>query len=402
MTLSQPEIPVIDPALTFDDDHARFRHYRNLGPVSRSPLGPLVAWRWRHGALLTNPETTRQLELETMAIQGISSGPILDLFTNGMLFANGEAHRRRRSPVTRTFAFKLMEGMRGEIRALADEIVSARIGKGPCDFLHEVAGEIPAQIIARILGVPENEVSQFRDWVYSAIRGLPIHDPDLRPQIERDLRSLFDYVDGLFDERRRAPREDFLTRYLADTEGAGDLAPDEIRAQAAGLILAGADTTRLATCSTLSQLLQHQDQWAALCADPEGLKKRAAEEGLRFDPVVASVPRVALIDIDLDGVVVPAGNIIAWSIMSAMRDGDVYAEPDRFNIFRDDHPKWNPAFGAGAHRCLGEALARAELEETIAAVARLAPKTRLVGAPPKIAGVAAVRTIDRMEVEFAR
>lgn len=391
----------VDPSLEFPDDHARFRHYRRLSPVIRTQLGPWVGLHWRHGALLTNPETTRQLEMETMAMQGIVDGPIHEMFSAGMLFANGEAHRRRRGPVVRTFAFKLMEAMRPEVRRLAEHMIRTRIGVGPIDFLKDIAGEIPARIIAGVLGVPPEDAAQFRDRVYSAIRGLPIHDPDLRPEIERDLGWLLEYVSDLFADRRRAPREDFLTRYLADTEGAGGMTPAEVRTQVAGLILAGADTTRLAISSTLSQLLQHKDQWAAFVADPDGLKKNVAEEGLRFDPAVASVPRVALAEIDLDGIVVPPGVIIAWSIMSAMRDEDVYADPDRFDIFRTDHPKWNPAFGAGAHRCLGEALARAELEETLAAIASLAPATALAGAPPTIAGVAAVRQIDKMAVAFA-
>ncbi len=398
---TQRAIPRINRDHAYKDDFALVRAYAGMAPVARTPLGPYIAFRWRHAALLTNPETTRQLELETMALQGVSSGPLFELFANGMLFSNGDAHRRQRGPVVKTFAFKIMEAMRSEIAALASDLVSARLGRGACNFLTEIAGRIPAEIIARILGVPAADVPQFTRWVYSGIRGLPMHDPAIRPEIERDLQSLVDYVQALLDDRREAPKADFLTQYVTAADEAGAMSPEEIRAQIAGVILAGADTTRIGIASTLSQLLQHPEQWRAVCADPDGLKKRAADEGLRYDPVVGTVPRVALVDLDLDGYVVPAGSIIAISLLHALRDPEIYARPDEFDIFRDDHTKWHLAFGAGAHRCLGEALARAEIEETIAAIARLGPATQMVGAPPRLAGQHAVRAIDRMDVAFA-
>ena len=92
--------------------------------------------------------------------------------------------------------------------------------------------------------------------------------------------------------------------------------------------------------------------------------------------------------------------MLSVSIISSLRDPEVYAEPERFDIFRTDHPRWTPAFGAGAHRCAGEALARVELEETLASIARLAPDTVLVGDAPKLAP-GAIRTVGRMTVRFA-
>ena len=166
-----------------------------------------------------------------------------------------------------------------------------------------------------------------------------------------------------------------------------------------GLILAGADTTRGSLCMTLAHLLAHPEQWLAFRADPQGLKRGVVDEGLRYDPVVGGVPRIAAQDMDLDGYSIPAGTPIALSLLSIMRDPDVYAEPDRFDIHRTDHPRWHPIFGGGGHRCAGEALARAEMEEALVVIADLAPRTRLVGAFPKL-GPGAIRQVDRMEVSF--
>ncbi|MEZ5914559.1 MAG: cytochrome P450 [Parvularculaceae bacterium] len=125
------------------------------------------------------------------------------------------------------------------------------------------------------------------------------------------------------------------------------------------------------------------------------------EEGLRFDPPVGSVPRFTLRDLEFGGVTIPEGRVVSMSVLSGLRDPDVYPEPDRFDIRREGLPKWNIAFGGGAHRCLGEALARAEMEESIATIARMAPNTKMIGAPPKIRGTAAIRHIDAMTVEFS-
>jgi len=393
------DMPQMDPS-QFDTDHAMLKHYRERYPVARSPLGFPMALHYRLLETMLDPQKTRQLELETMNLQGITEGPLRNLFENMLLFSNGETHTRRRTPVARTFAFKLMEGMRGEVRDISEAVIRTRLGGEPFDFVQDFAGEIPARIIARLLGIPETETSRFRDLVYSVVRGLGIHNPAIRPEVERDLQALSDFVEELFAQRRAAPRDDFLSAYLRQTESTGDLSPDEIRSQIIALIGGGADTTRIAICSLLSQLLQHRNQWRDLCDDPEGLKMAAVSEGLRFDPSAASFPRVALVDLDFDGISVPKGSFIVFSMLSAMRDPAIYDQPDEFNIHRTDHPRWHPVFGGGAHRCLGEALARVELEEMINAIVRLAPGTIMVGEPPRITGLAAVRFIDRMEICF--
>jgi len=190
-----------------------------------------------------------------------------------------------------------------------------------------------------------------------------------------------------------------LSGLVVDAEERFELSLGDLRWQVVTLIIGGSDTTRLALCSTLALLLSHPQQWQAFCQDPEGLKKQVVQESLRFEPPIASFARVPLKDIELDGVVLPAGLPVSLCLLSAMRDERVYADPFTFDIFRGDHPRWHPAFGTGAHRCLGEALARAELEECLAAIARLAPNTKLVQAPT-VRGLTGIRRINQMRVAF--
>lgn len=398
------DIPLMDwdaqgPDLTSYD---MFAQARAAAPLAKVPMGMgsmVLALRARAVEQVVGHET-RQLETELQMMQGVFNGPIYDFIAQVMLFANGEVHQRRRQPIARTFAFKLMEAMRGKAAATAEELITERLGKGPFDYVQEFAAQIPARIIADVLGIPRSDLPVFLNWIRDTSESIGFMDLERRPQIEQSLTEFNAYVDTLLADRRANPRGDFLSDYVAATAASGDLTEGEIRAQVVGLILAGSDTTRNSMCMTLFQLLQHQDQWRALVADPDGLKKKAVEEGLRFEPVVSGIPRVAINDMEIEGYHIPAGAIVAVSILSVLRDPDVYANAEQFDIHRTDQQRWHLAFGAGAHRCAGEALARVELEETLAAIARLAPNAKIIGDPPRL-NPGAIRTVDNMTVSFA-
>ncbi len=401
---SHNDIPVLEwEAMESQSSYATFRELRASTPLVRVPMGMgsmILSLRARNVDAIVSPENTRQLETEMKMMQGVFDGPIFDFVAQVMLFANGDMHRRRRQPVARTFAFKLMEAMRPKATAIAAELIEERLGKEPIDYLHEIAAQIPARIIADVLGIPRSDLPVFLNWISDTAESIGFIDIERRGDIEKSLVEFNAYVDGLLADRRARPRSDFLSDYVAATAAAGEMTEGEIRAQVVGLILAGSDTTRNSMCMTLYQLLNHPDQWRAFCADPDGLKKQAAEEGLRFEPVVSGIPRVALADMEIDGYLIPAGTLIAVSILSVLRDPDIYANPETFDIHRIDQQRWHLAFGAGAHRCAGEALARVELEETLATIARLAPGTRLIGEAPKL-NPGAIRTVDQMQVVFA-
>src|SRR6202035_5367925 len=157
------------------------------------------------------------------------------------------------------------------------------------------------------------------------------------------------------------------------------MSPLEILIQFLFVIVAGSDTTRGALAVQTAQLLQHREQWEAVCRVSR-LVPGAVAEALRFEPSVASVSRFVLEDIELDGYVLNAGQFMTLSTMSAMR------APDTFDIFRTDRQRWHLVFGGGAHRCLGEALARTELEEGLAALTAHIPPLQLNGEPPEIRG----------------
>lgn len=392
-----PEIP--DMVAANIDLHALYRDTRAVSPVARNPMGFVLGLHARQMDTILS-DVTRQMENEQLMMQGITDGPLFEGRGGSMLFSNGDVHRRRRQPMSRTFAFKLMEGMRPRAASLAAELIEPRLGAGEIDFLGEISANVPARIIAEILGIPRSDLPYFQKLADAAVKTLGFFDPSLRAEYEANSAEFDSYVGSMLDERRKKPRGDFLSEFVAAADEAKELTEQEIRSNVVTLIIAGSDTTKNSIAATLALLLEHPDQWAALVANPDGVKKGAATEGLRYEPVALGVPRFSIAPFELDGYDVPPGRLVIFSIVSACRDPEVYSNPDTFDIHRTDHPRWLFTFGGGAHRCLGEALARVEIEETLAAIARLAPKTELAGPRPRLAN-APIRAVDQMKVAFA-
>ena len=395
------EPPVLSVAQIDQDPHGVFRRYRPLTPlIKRENLGYLVIRAADIEPLAFDPRT-RQVETEQLTVRGIVSGPLMDLWSNSMLFANGNEHRRRRAPMSKAFAFKLIEQMRPRIRLAAERILDEHMQDGELDLLADFASLIPARAIAEILGIPAADVPHFTDLVYSVSRSLsPSYARELFPDMEESARQLMEYVGGLLGSRAHLLNNELLASYTRTVTESGDLSPAEILSQVVTVIIGGSDTTRGAIAVQVALLLQHREQWEAVCADP-ALIPGAVSESLRYEPVVGTIPRFTLEDIDIGGYVVPRDSILSLSTLSAMRDPALYSDPDRFNIRRSDHPRRHLIFGLGVHRCLGEVLARTELEESLAALASRLPQLRLAGKPPSLHGHGGIRRIDGMRVQWA-
>ena len=367
------------------------------GPLAIDDKGIVSVFSAEHMAMLIDDRWTRQLELEIMRASGVSGGAMYDFIRDVMLFSNDQVHRNRRGPMVKTFAHRAIAELRPEVATRCTGLIAPLVGTGSTDFLGAIAGPLPALVVASVMGAPEEEAAFFASHVYSAIRGLSIVPDDVREESTRDMAALGSYMETLVAERRARPKEDMLTSYLQRVQG-GPMDESEVRAQLLALLVAGSDTTRGALTATVSQLMQNPAQWDLLVSDPERWAPAAVAEGLRFDPVIGSLARVTTERRELAGYDIPAGTIVGPSMLTALRDPEVYAEPDRFDITRTDHPRLHPIFGGGPHRCLGEALARIELEEALIALARLAPHMTLDGPPARLSGYGAVRIVSPLQV----
>jgi cytochrome P450 len=381
--------------------HEIFRHYRPIMPLIRRDDGAYIAIRARDVERLITDARTRQVETELAQSRGVTDGALLDFYKNTMLFTNGPDHRRRRGPLSRTFGVQLVAALRPRIRAIAEKLIDEVRAQKQMSFLDHYCSLIPARIISDIVGLPEADIPRFTSCVYSMSRAVSstFRREDV-PEIEQAARELTLYVRELLAERRIAPKDDFLTSFAKAVEEENKLSPMETLIQIVTIILAGSDTTRIAMAIQVALLLQHREQWEAVCQYP-ALIPGAVSEALRYEPAVGSVPRFTLEDIEIDGFVVPRGRMLSLSTLSALRDPERHSLPDCFDIRRADLSPRHLVFGGGVHRCLGEALARAELEESLAALTARLPHLQLAGGTPTLLGHNGVRRMTDMRVSWS-
>jgi cytochrome P450 family 103 len=398
---SQP--PTFSIAELDRDPHPLLRRMRLMTPFLRRDDGSYIAIRSGDVERLYSDTRTRQMETERLRAQGIHQGYLYDIFRHTMLYANGTTHRQRRAPLSRAFAFRLIAELRPTIRARAHKLLDHVEARGEMDFIDEFASLVPAHIISEILGLHENDIPEFTRWVYSISKAVSFSfTREEIPEMEQAAHQLTGYVETLLADRRATPRLDFLSSYVLGVDEAARLSPIEVLSQIVTIIIAGSDTTRAALAIMVHLLLQHREQWEAACSGDMGLIAGAVSESLRYEPSVGSTPRFTLADIEIAGYLVPAGSVLSLSTLSALRDPALYSEPDRFNIRRADHPRRHIVFGGGSHRCLGEILARAELEEALAALVERLPTLHMAGEPLKIFGHAGIRRISGMHVAWNR
>lgn len=392
--------PLIQPETLSVAPHDRLRELRQQTPLVQLGPNQFLVLRAAHVASLLTDPRTRQIEgSELVALNQIPDGVTARFITDLFLFANGEIHRKKRGLFARSFAHRTIQDLRGQIRGVADAIVADLPRGESFDFTDRVAARVPADIIAAILGLPEEDAGYFTRLVYDvALAFVPFYPHEQHAKIEQATQELFDYVEKQMRGRMAAPVDDLLSVLVTDWRAEQDMPFDSLVFQVVGLIIAGSDTTRGAFAMLIAQLLQRPADWSALCADHR-LIPGAVAEGMRFEPSVASIPRVTTAPVEIEGIEMPPGAVVRLSTMSAMRDPTLHADPDRFDIRRTDHPRRHLVFGLGPHRCIGEMLARIEMEESLAALLDAAPAAELLTAPG-MQGFGGLRQITKMTVRI--
>jgi cytochrome P450 len=392
-------IPTVTVQELEADTHGVFRAYRRKYPVVLHEIGGYFVLRFSDVERLSKDPRFRPSGTSFPQVQGFGSGTMFDAFDYGMLTADGDVHRRRRAPFSRLFAARTIGEMRPSIRRTAEDLIEDWYGVGEVNFFDEFAAKMPARVIADLFGLPREDIPEFTLLVYEVTKVFTLGlSPDEVVQIEKAGQRLREYVDKVLDDRRRSPRGDFLSGFLAAATEAGEMSPEEMLYQIFALIVGGTDTTRVAIATQVALLLQHREQWEDVCRDPDRVSSAVAE-AMRFEPSVGAVTRITSEDVDVGGTVIPGGQLVTLSIISALRDETAYDRPDIFDIHRTKQPRLHPIFGFGAHRCIGEAIARAELEESLSAIAARIPQLDLDVAP-KISGHFGIRRADTMRVSW--
>ncbi|OBK52246.1 cytochrome P450 [Mycobacterium kubicae] len=389
MTLySEPSVFDADlPTLTYGiaetpaEVHPRIQQAREQAPLALGPLGPEVLGYELARAMLRDPRFVIPPGIHLTA-HGVTSGPLWDRVIRSILCMEGDEHRRLRGLVSQAFTPRSTARLHDTIAAVVNEIVERVTDNGPCDIVRDIARPYPIPIICALFGAPREDWERFSAWAEDIFK-IVSFDVDLTKEQDVVLRAWdeFDnYIDDMIRQRRARLTDDLLSELIRAEDHGDRLNAGEVRMLAFSILTAGTDTTRNQLAASMYIMCEHPQQWALLRDNPD-LARRAVEESMRHSPAVCSTLRTVTNDVTLGDYTFPAGTFILVNTFAANRDPAIYPEPGRFDITRDDPPAIL-SFGGGAHYCLGANLARLELADALAILARRMPDARRVGPAP--------------------
>ncbi len=276
-----------------------------------------------------------------------------------MLNMDPPLHTRYRRLVNKGFTPRMVRDLEASIHRSTDAIIDRVIETGRADFVTDIAAELPLQVIAELLGVPEADRHRMFDW---SNRMVGNEDPEYQDQAhlaQEAAMELYAYASELFATKRADPHEDLmsvLTTVEVDGENLSEL---ELELFFLLLTVAGNETTRNLMSGAMHAFFEHPAQWRRLL-DDRSILPSAVEEMLRYVSPVMNFRRTAMVDVVLSDTPIAAGDKVVFFHVSANRDEDVFGDPDTFDLTRDPNP--HVGFGGGGpHFCLGANLARLEI-----------------------------------------
>jgi hypothetical protein len=282
-------------------------------------------------------------------------------------------HHRQRQTLTRNFMIKRIEAMRPRVQQIVDELIDTLLaGPKPVDLVTAFALPVPSLVICELLGVPYAD----HDFFQACSRKLVSRNTSAPVALAAtdELRS---YLMDLVTAKQKAPTDDMIGRLVTEQLAAGELTVEQIADMSLLLLIAGHETTaNMIGLGTLA-LLEHPEQLAELrdTADPK-LIANAVEELLRYLNIVHSGRRrVATEDIEIGGQLIRAGEGVIVVTETGNRDDTAFPDPDRLDLHRQ--ARHHLAFGYGVHQCLGQPLARMELQVVYSTLYRRTPALRL-------------------------
>ena len=303
-----------------------------------------------------------------------------DEFNANILMLDEPDHMRIREPFAKAL-YKRVAKSKALVQHVVDEWLDAIGGAKEFDAMAQFAIRVPIDVIARILGVDEARLDEFRAWSEGAILSLnPFRSAEDSKRMVASVNALSAYMRALMDERAKAPKDDLISDMMALKAQGAALNEGEISNNLQGLLIGGNLTTTDLIGNAIWLLLTHGDQLERLKADP-ALINSAVEEVLRYESPVDITGRIAPRDMEVGGCPMKQSQSLIFSLRGANRDPQAFPEPHRFDIARKDAP--HVAFGGGLHLCIGAPLARLEAQVAILSFFARFPDARLANAHEK-------------------
>ncbi|AXX30284.1 cytochrome P450 [Actinosynnema pretiosum subsp. pretiosum] len=297
------------------------------------------------------------------------SGGVFSSDMSTVLPQSGEGHLRWRRLLNRWFTAKRMAALRPGIEAMADQLLDELVERGaPGDLKAGFAFPLPVRVICTMLGVPDSDRDRFAHWSDTLLSMTRY----TQAEIASAQAEFAEYMAFHVAAKRADPGDDLIGELITATAAEGQPMSDaQLVATAQGLLVAGHETTANMIAKMVAMLLADREGWERLVAEP-ALVRPAVEEALRLDPNPGfGMVRYLDAELAVAGTVLPAGTTVVCSMASANRDDEAFERAGEMDLGRTPNP--HLSFGAGAHSCLGQALARTELQAALTALLRRLP-----------------------------
>jgi cytochrome P450 len=368
------DLHLLDAELFADGPpHELFKQMRDEAPVRWDPEG---FWSVTRDADVA--AVSRDFETFSNYEGGIFLNPDqvnpLDVNRNLLLFKDPPEHTKYRKILQTAFVPNSVRQLEPQIRALITRTIDAVIEDGRCDFVADIAVPIPLGVLAELMGLPAEDIPKLKRWT-DEIEAAQISTESAAAT--PTLMEMSAYLGEQIAAQTEAGADSLVTKLRAAEVDGESLTEMEILVFFALLVFAGNDTTRNTASSGTLALLEHREQWHALCERPERIP-HAVEEILRYTSVVNYFARTATRDTELGERRIAKGDKVVIWYTSASRDERACPHSQQFDISREEIS--HHAFGGGGrHFCLGAGLARLELKVLFEELTRRMPDLELAG-----------------------
>ena len=414
MPNEEPAVPPPAPDLfTWEfatDPYPAYAWLREHAPVHKTALPSGVdAWlvtRYRDAKLaLADPRLSKNPvhhaeSAHAKGKTGIPGERNADLMTH-LLNIDPPDHTRLRRLVSKAFTPRRVAEFAPRVQELTDRLIDGFAADGSADLIHDFAFPLPIYAICDLLGVPEEDQDDFRDWAGMMIR----HGGGPRGGVARSVKKMRSYLAELIHRKRREPGDDLISGLIRSSDDGEHLTENEAAAMAFIILFAGFETTVNLIGNGMYTLIRNPEQRArlqrSLDAKESGLLATGVEELLRYDgPVELATWRYATESLTLGGQRVATGDPVLVVLAAADRDPDRFTEPDTLDLARRDNQ--HLGYGHGIHYCLGAPLARLEGQTAIGALLTRLPDVRLAVDPADLRwrGGLIMRGLRTLPVQF--
>ncbi len=308
-------------------------------------------------------------------------------------------HTRLRSLVAKAFTPRTVAEQAARVQQIVDELLAGAADRECFDLIEVLAFPLPVIVIAEMIGVPTEDLEQFKEWSNAIVLSLePARSDEQVRRFRRASEELYEYFEGIIAQRREEPKDDLISALLAAEDEGDKLSHLELLATLELLLVAGNETTRNLIGNGMLALLRNPQEMERLGEDP-ALLDTAIDELLRYDSPVQLDGRHLLEDVEIGGKRLRAGEQVVAAVGAANRDPAAFSSPERLDIGRRE--KSHISFGRGIHFCLGAPLAQLEARIAFAAVLERFSSIRLA-AEPAYRPQVVLRGVEELWVEVER